>query len=62
MPIVSDRNAYIAGHVTPETKKAVQEEAVKQSISVSKYLDIAIRKKLAEDGVLPTVDAADGPA
>ena len=57
--ITSDRNAYVAGHTTPEVKDAVKKEAEKQSISVSKYIDLALQRKLQEDGV-PVETTADG--
>ena len=53
--ITSDRNVYVAGHTTRETKEAAQQEAERQGISLSLYLDQALQQKLEADADLKDI-------
>lgn len=48
--IMSDRDEFIGGHVTPEAKKALAAEAVKSGKSMSRLIWEAVREKLLAAG------------
>lgn len=53
--IRSDRNAYIAGHVTPRVKAAIKTAAERSGVSQSEFISIALNKHLTESGDLAAV-------
>jgi hypothetical protein len=48
--ITGDRNAFIGGHVKKKVKTALQEEALKNSKSMSAYISEALTEKLIRAG------------
>jgi hypothetical protein len=44
--IISDRNLYIAAHVTKDVKVALMKEAYKQGKSVSHLIHVILKKEL----------------
>lgn len=50
--IRSERNCYVAGHVTPRVKAALKVASERSGVSQSEYLSISLVKSLTESGDL----------
>lgn len=51
MTIKSERNVYVAGHVTRSVKLALKAEAARHGVSMSQYIYMALLEKLERAGV-----------
>lgn len=56
--IRSDRNCYVAAHVTRRVKEALRYQAKASGVSQSEFISDAVTEKLTTSGALPEVETA----